>query len=225
MTADFTYRLCQYIVNKNQDGYLTPNEFNLVINQAQLSFVNYLLGQYNQYQYGRPNPRIQYSETIQARQSLTSVIYGYNLHIDQTGFSPYPADYIQRDRVQTIYGENLIRYAPPERLTPMLKSVIDVVSNENPLFTIEQTGFRFYPNNLIYGQAKLHYVQTPPNIIWGYTLDGNGEPVYNPATSVDPVFSDTDMLYIVVRAMKIVGVSLQAGAVSQYANEVKNQGQ
>jgi len=49
------YRICQFAVNKAQNGYLTPSEFNLTINQAQVSYQDYLLGEFQQYQYGRPS--------------------------------------------------------------------------------------------------------------------------------------------------------------------------
>ena len=71
----------------------------------------------------------------------------------------------------------------------------------------------------------MSYVRTPPAIVWGYVLDSNGVPVYNPATSQDPVWSDTDMLQIIVRGLAAVGVNLQLGTLIQYTQEIKNTGQ
>jgi hypothetical protein len=61
--------------------------------------------------------------------------------------------------------------------------------------------------------------------VWGYNLDSNGIPVYNPATSQQPVWPDFDMMNIITRALQIIGVALQSGVVMQYAQEVKTIGQ
>ena len=69
------------------------------------------------------------------------------------------------------------------------------------------------------------YDRNPPSIVWGYVLDSNGIPVWNPATSQNPVWSETDCLQILVRALLIAGVNLQFNTVLQYSNDVKNNGQ
>jgi len=170
----------KFIVNKNQNGYLSPEQFNLTINQAQTSFLDYLLGEFQQYQYGRPVARVEFGQNQIVRQRLSPVIYGYNLSIDSTGFTPYPADFQQVDAVWSYYGYNRVRYVQQDYLYSYYNSKIDPIAT-NPIYLIEDTGFRFYPSN--FGAAKLSYVRTPSQIVWGYILDSNSRPVYNPATS------------------------------------------
>jgi hypothetical protein len=83
------------------------------------------------------------------------------------------------------------------------------------------------------GSAVLTYVKDAPEIIWGYTLVA-GRPVYNPATynpsttptgSQQPVWDNLDLLEIIARALKLIGLNLQDGQVQQYANQVTQQGQ
>lgn len=40
MTVDFAYQLIQFAAAKNQNGYITPAEFNLVINNAQNEYMS-----------------------------------------------------------------------------------------------------------------------------------------------------------------------------------------
>ena len=87
MDINAVYTLIQYIINKNQDGYLSPDEFNLVINQAQTSFLNYLLGEFQQYQLQHPQARIAYSQNETTRQRLEPVIKETVLTVDSGGFS------------------------------------------------------------------------------------------------------------------------------------------
>lgn len=222
-TVDDVYQIVQYACGKNlQQGYISPADFNLTINQAQKSYASYLLGNFQQYQPGRPQARVEFGQNTVIRQRLTPIIYGYNLTIDATGFSPYPGDYLQQDAMWSFYGYNRIREVQQQYFYSIYNSVIDPVSSW-PVYMIEYDGFRFFPNNT--AQAKLSYVRNPPDMIWGYTLDVNGIPVYNPATSSQPVWDDASILEIIVRALRIIGVNLQYNDVNAYANEIKQVGQ
>jgi len=217
------YKLMAYIVSKNkQTGYLSPSDFNTTVNQSQISFLSYLLGEFQQYQYSRPVAKVEFGQNAIVRQRLTPIIYGYNLSIDGTGFSSYPNDFQQVDAMNSIYGWNRIKYVQQNYLSSYYNSKINPIAT-NPIYLIEELGFRFYPTTL--GNARLNYVRTPPTIVWAYTLDGNGRPVYDPINSVDCVFYETDQLDIIGRALAMVGVSLDANAISQFAQQIKIQGQ
>jgi hypothetical protein len=222
-TVDDVYQIVQYACGKNlQQGYISPADFNLTINQAQKSYASYLLGNFQQYQPGRPQARVEFGQNTVIRQRLTPIIYGYNLTVDNTGFSPYPGDFLQQDAMWSYYGYNRIREVQQQYFYSIYNSVIDRIPSW-PVYMIEYDGFRFFPNNT--GQAKLSYVRNPPDMIWGYTLNVNGIPVYNPASSTQPVWDDASILEIIVRALRIIGVNLQYNDVNAYATEIKQIGQ
>lgn len=222
MTVDAFYQIVNYIINKSQQGNLSPANFNLLANQSQTSYMDYLLGEFQQYQYGRPVARVEFGANQTVRQRLTPFIYGYNLNVDVSGHAAYPYDFQQVDAMWNIQGNDRVRFVQQDYLYSYLQSKIDPVET-NPIYLIEDIGFRFYPTN--FGAAKLSYVKTPKEIKWAYTLDGNGRPVYDAANSIDPVWLDVDMLEIIARLLKMVGVNLQAAQVSQYANQITTNGQ
>lgn len=222
-TVDDVYQIVTYAVGKNlQQGYVSPADFNLIINQAQKSYVSYLLGSFQQYQPGRPTARVEFGQNAVVRQRLSPIIYQTNLGIDGFGFSPYPADYLQVDAMWSLYGYQRIREVQQNFLYSTYNSVIDPIADW-PIYIIEDVGFRFFPVTL--GSAKMSYVQQPPDMVWGYVLNINGVPVYNAATSVQPVWDDATILEIIVRALRLVGVNLQYNDVSAYANQIQVQGQ
>lgn len=232
MDINQMYQICQFAINKSQGGYLTPSQFNLIINQAQISFQDYLLGEFQQYQYGSAKPRIDYSQNENIRQRLAPLIEDASLTIDGTGFASYPTDYAQTDAMRNPTTFSRIRYVEQDSLYSYYNSTIDPVAT-NPIYLIEPTGYRFYPITL--GTAKVTYIKTAPAMVWAYTLDGNGRPVYAPTQtgagvtpstgSVQPVWYDVDKLEIIARALKLVGLNLKDGMVEQYANQVTNNGQ
>lgn len=233
MTVDDVYQLVLYATAKNaSQGYVSPQDFNNTINQAQKSYVAYLLGSFQQYMPGRSVARVEFGQNTIVRTRLAPIIYWSNLSIDIDGFSPYPADYLQTDAMFTDAGYQRIRAVQQDSLYSFYNSVIDPVAN-NPIYILENDGFRFFPVDLY--SAKLSYVSNPSDIIWAYTLDVNGIPEYAPTQtgvgvypttgSQQPVWDDASMLEIIVRALAIIGVNLQMNVLEQYSMTIKNQGQ
>jgi len=230
MNVNDMYRICQFAVNKAQNGYLTPSEFNLVINQAQVSYQDYLLGEFQQYQYGRPQARITYSQNENIRQRLTPLITEATLTINGTsGEASYPNDYVQVDSIITSDFKR-VRYAQQDSLYSYYNSEIDPIAT-NPIYLIESGKFQFYPKTL--GTAILTYIKDAPEIVWAYTIV-SGRPVYSsagglsviPTTgSAQPVWDNVDLLEIITRALKLIGLNLQDGMVEQYANQITQTGQ
>ena len=231
MNVNDMYRICQFAVNKAQNGYLSPSDFNLVINQAQTSYQDYLLGEFQQYQYGRPQARINYSQNENIRQRLTPLLTESTLTINgTTGESPYPADYVQVDSIITTDFKR-VRFVQQDSLYSYYNSEIDPIAT-NPIYLIEPNKFQFYPKTL--GSAILTYVKNAPDIVWAYTTV-SGRPVYAPTQTgvgvtpttgtVQPVWDDVDLLEIITRALKLIGLNLQDGMVAQYANQVTQTGQ
>ena len=227
------YLICQFAINKSQNGYLSPAQFNTIINQGQTSYQNYLLGEFQQYQYGRAQSRIGYSQNQNIRQRLSPLIADTTLTINGSGEAVYPADYVQADAIRTSTFQR-VRYAQQDSLYSYFNSTIDPIAT-NPIYLIEPTGFQFYPVTL--GSAILTYVKNAPTMTWAYTLDVNGRPVYAPpgqtqppvqvpvSGSVNPIWDDVDLLEIIARALKLVGLNLQMGQIQQYANQITQQGQ
>ena len=234
MTIDEVYQIVLYSTAKNlSQGYVSPQDFNNTINQAQKSYVSYLLGSFQTYSPGRAVARVEFGQNATVRTRLTPIIYWDTLTINGTGFSSYPADYLQVDAMLTDTGYERIRVVQQDSLYSYYNSAIDPIAT-NPIYILEDTGFRFFPITL--GTAKLSYIGNPPDMSWGYSLDANGIPVYNSNStpplvppqvvlSAQPVWDDASMLDIIVRALSIIGVNLQLNTVEQYSMAIKNQGQ
>jgi hypothetical protein len=221
--VDFCYNLILYAAAKNgQQGDVSPSDFNLIFNQAQRSYSSYLLGSFQTYTPGRPVSKVELGQNSVVRQRLSPTIYGYNLHIDPTGFAPYPGDYVQTDAMWSLYGYQRVRYVQQNYLQSVYNSKIDPYQT-NPFYLIEDVGFRFYPQS--FGAARLNYVRQPPDVVWGYVDDANGLPLYSAARSTQPIWGELALLEIIVRALAILGVKLQLAVVQQYAELIKEKGQ
>lgn len=224
MDINQVYTIFLYACAKNlQQGYVSPEDFETCINTAQRSYTDYLLGEYQKYQIKRPIAVVEFGQNERIRTSIAPLIYDTFLSINNiTGIASFPYAFEQVDAMWGQYGFYNIRFTQQDRLQSNYRSVIDPVIS-NPVYLIKHEGFQFYPETL--GTARLSYVRTPPAMRWGFTLDANGLPVYDPSNSSQPVWDEVDMLNIIVRGLQLAGVNLQLNAVIAYSQEIKNGGQ
>ncbi len=212
-----------YAIRKNQNGNLNPAQFNLLINQAQISYMDFLLGEFQKYTPGRPFAAVEFGQNQDIRQRLSPFIPApVTLTINASGIASYPTGYLNSDAMTYGIYRQRVKYIQQDRLFSHLNSYVDPVTT-NPVYLIYKDGFQFYPINL--GSAYLSYIKQPDTLVYAYTLDVNGRQVYNPATSVQPQWQDLDMLEIIVRALALVGVNLQLNVVQQYSQMIKTGGQ
>lgn len=223
MTIDEVYSLMNYILNKNQQGNLPPTQFNLVINQASFSYFNYLLGEYQRYQPGRPIAPVEFGQNAHIRESLTPFIQQpATLTIDAQGRTAYPTDYEMWDAMYHGIYRQPVKFIQQDRLSSHLNSYIRPIA-QNPVFLSMYRGFQVYPINI--GQTELSYLRRPNNMQWNSTPDIYGRPIYDPLTSQNPDWRRKDIFQVIVRALSMVGVNLQAPIVAQYAETIKQAGQ
>ena len=226
MNVNECYEIIKEICAKNTaQGYASPDDFVRNINLAQRSFASYLIGQTQQYQAKRPIPIVAFGENERIRTSLAPLIYEEIIPVNNvTGIGAFPYGFIQVDAMWGQYGYYNIRFTEQDRLSANYRSVIDspISNNDNAVYLIRHEGFQFFPPTI--GNVRCSYVQNPPSIVWGYT-EVNGLPVYNPATSSDPVWDDVDILEVLVRCLDLFGVQMQLGVVREYAMQIKKGGQ
>ena len=99
MNVDFCYTLMKYAVAKNtSQGYLSPNDFDVCINTAQNSYLDYLLGEYQKYQPTRPFAPVGFAANQRVRTSIAPLIYEVVLPVDNiTGIASFPYGFEQVD--------------------------------------------------------------------------------------------------------------------------------
>ena len=218
MTIDQVYKFIDFTIKKsNAGGYLTPDEFNLIINRAQIQYFNKLYGNQNDYRYDRPVPKIAYAITEKISNSLSVFLSdSTTLTIDANGQVNIPNDLFQTVSItKTISGIDYeITRVEQDRVANNLTSAYDAPDTKFPIYTQLRTKFQFYPKNL--ASANLYYLKQPTDMLWAYTIVSN-RPQYDAANSVQPLWKDMDMNEIIYIALSYVGINLKDGEVSQFA--------
>lgn len=213
------YLFVQDLINKNQNGYLPPAEFNRLINQAQYSRFNELYGKPEQFAaVNMPVAKIAYARTQEISEKLSPFIITSPLTF-ASGSVAVPSDLVHA--VSITAGGKAVKRVEFDRLANYINSTIDNPTAEYPIYSQRDTTYNIYPSTIASG--SLTYLRLPTAAVWGFTVVGD-EPVYDAGASVNLEWDTTEITNIAMKLLSMYGISVKDQQVVNYAEQQKVQG-
>ena len=241
VSVDTVYQRVLAILNKEQRGYVTPQEFNLFANQAQLDiFEQYF---YDINQFGRvPGNDTEFSDMLN--------ILNEKINLFETNAAmTYNASFYWQTPAN-LYRLGTIVYAntvTSKSLYPTPNTVVNTTTlveaerinyneylminqseylkptNSRPVFVASTDGYKVYgaAGELITG-VTCNYIKNPAEAAWGYQMV-YGEALYDATTSVDFELHDSEETELVVKILAFAGLVVQDVQMYQIANGMEMQ--
>lgn len=220
MNINQAIELVRFILNKDQNGNITGDNFNLMAPVAQMSVLQDRLGNIKKYQPGNPVANYGFSVSQKAREEIMPLMVKPTTTAVVAGLAAYPGDYLYYNTLATAAGK-LIAEATEDEIIELNNSAITPPSTMFPKFVMHSDGFHIYPTSIT--SIKLSYIRKPEIPIWAYTISNNQE-VYDAGNSQDFELSETTHLEIVMQILQMSGVNLNMLQVTQYAQAMEAQG-
>ena len=222
------YNAVLVITNKDNRGYITPEEFNSLAIQAQEAiFASYFMREMTyEMQTGGSNVESDFSNPKLTVAQKISAFYKEGTLTKAGILFPYPADFYKLGIVSvdgisadhSSHGE--IKYLTQSPLThPVAKQ---------PIYTLLKTGVRVYPDSVTTGVA-IDYLSKPLKPKWGYLLNGT-VPIYDPtvfvpgtdsydtnAKSLNFELDPSEQVELIIRILTYAGVVIKQADVAQFA--------
>jgi len=209
---DDVYQRVLVLANKEQRGYITPQEFNLFANQAQLEiFEQYF---YDINQYGRTaGNETEYSDIVELIQEKIDVFRTTAAIGITTGVGTLPTNLHKLGTVTRNGGTVEIDKVSPRDIPYILSGSLTNpgILNRNVYITRYQG-----PNNIIecYPQdstsINITYIKKPSKVAWGWTVIGE-KAMYDPNVTKTFNFElhaseETELVY---RILAMAGVAIK----------------
>ena len=237
MTIDEVYRLVQTFANKEQRGFITPSEFNLLGKQAELELYNKRLAMVME----KSQPRKQagyYKESLTpelAEQDISTFLQAQSIGLSNSVISFQGAtaniesDYIKSifindDEEHSIDTNIPVEIVDQVNINQILRSSLVKPSIEYPVALISSNNsgkvISFFPETIIRCVVYHYIYNTNPN--WGYVTIA-GKPVYDASSSSQFKISPRVHGELVVKILEYLGVTIREADVVNYAqsNEAK----
>jgi len=217
VNVNTVYRTVLLIINKEQRGYLTPDEFNRTAAQVQLDIFNEYFEDLNQ-QLRVPGNDSEYSDRIK---NLEEKIAIFQTEGDCTAVSggfdiPSVTDFYKLGTV--IYNdEKEVQYVQPNELIELNLSPITKPSTYWPVYTYKNFVIKVYPTTITSG-ISCTYIRKPSNPEWNFTTSPpNYQYVYDEDNSTDFELHPTEQVNIITRILLYSGIVIKDPQIVQVA--------
>jgi len=228
INIDTVYQRVLAISNKEQRGYITPLEFNLMANQAQLDIFNqyfYDLGQFNRL----PKYDMEYSDSVAFIEEKMSIFKQYNQNVIASASNVFTLStelYQIGDVYHTISGKNyIVEQTSKKELIRDQSSPLAKPTTTRPVYVYTNPSgdkIEVHPSTITSG-ITYNYIKKPADVSWGYTIINN-ETLYNSNTAVDFELHDSEETVLVIKILATAGIIIKDPTLYQISSqeEVKN---
>ena len=227
VSINTVYRTVLLIINKEQRGYLTPDEFNRTAAQVQLEIFNEYFEDLNQ-QLRIPTNDSEYSERVKNLEEKIAIFQEEGVCVYSSGkfdlpTLTVPAEFYKLGTV--IYkDEKEVQYVQPNELLELNLSPITKPSIYWPVYKYKDFKISVYPTT-IQSDISCTYLRRPLDPIWNFTsTPPTYQYTYTSTGSQDFELHPTEQTNIITRILMYSGVIIKdPQIVQQAAQQVQNE--
>mgnify|MGYP003118705900 CR=1 FL=1 len=233
INVDTVYQRVLAVANKEQRGFITPLEFNLLANQAQMEIFEQYFYDLKQFGEQHGNDTV-HADMLNILQEKIAEFEVHNAAV--TSGTTLPTNLY---RISSVYHiASSIQYMA-DRLTrkefeEYRHSPLPMVTIQRPIYLLESGNIEVYtsidggtPSNLT-SDVYVNYIKQPDTVYWGYVIvpssqNGNEFPLNNPSTSTNFELHPSEETKLVYKILELAGFMIKAPDLAQAANVKQSQ--
>ena len=220
VSIDTVYQRVLSIANKEQRAYITPQEFNLLANQAQMEIFEQYFYDINQFNRA-PNNDTTYSDMIDLLNEKIDIFEKYNATVTMTtgGVGTLP-DYYRMGELYykdssdcnieiELISQNKINNILNSRLTHPTVDRPVYVRNSGTTKQDRERKIQVYPTTIT-SDVVCNYIARPAEVKWGYVIV-NDQALYDNSTSATTDFElhQSEETKLVIKILELAGVVIK----------------
>jgi hypothetical protein len=220
ISVDTVYKTVLFILNKEQRGYMTPEEFNKVGAQAQLEIFEKYFEDLNQLT-RVPQNDMDYADRVAYLDEKIS-IFKYSTEITRPSSStlylsiPSESHIINTITINDVEAQRVSR----SEYYNIIKSPLTKPTLSYPIYLLQHGGVLISPSEI--EKANLDYVSKPVEPQWNYTVGSVGQFVFNTTTqnnnpSVDFNLHSSEQVELILRILSYAGIIIRDPNIVQAA--------
>jgi len=221
VNIDTVYQRVLALANKEQRGYITPQEFNLFANQAQMDIFEQYFYDVNQF-LRTPGNDTAYSDMITLLEEKIG-LFEDSSSVKYNGSATLPANIY---RLGTVRYNNsgkhiLINRVSEKELRMMSLGPLTKPSKSNPVYTVK--GSTFYLAGITPASVQVSYTKKPAKVNWTYVVVGE-KPLVNVYANDYQSFElhPSEETKLVIKILALAGVAIKDPSLYQIAGAEDN---
>ena len=226
VNVDTVYQKVLAIANKEQRGYITPQEFNLFANQAQMDIFGQYFYDLNQFK-RLPGNDSKYADVITIIEDKLSIFKGGPVVITngQTIDNVIPGQntYNWLHKLTDVHWKNtMLEEINYEDYVKTQYSPLTKATSDRPVYF--KRGGKLYHYGVPAGEmVTVNYIRKPLNVNWTYIVV-NEKALYNPHATDAQNFEVhvSEEVNLVVKILSLAGIALKNPSLYQVATAEDN---
>ena len=219
VNIDTVYQRVLALANKEQRGYITPQEFNLLANQAQMEiFEQYFYDESIQDNYLKNSTEMSnIDENLDEKISIFKRQIG--LTISSSGTTTLSNSTYRLGSVFQSDSMLEIEQVTHEELMYLFQSPLTQPTVDFPVFvrTADKT-IRIYPMTNMGSNITANVIVKPRKAVWGYVVV-MGKALYDLGTSVDFQLHESDETELVYKILSLAGIVIAKPGLGTYGDQ------
>ena len=237
VSIDTVYQRVLALANKEQRGYITPQEFNLLANQAQVQIFEQYFYDLNQF-HRNPGNDSAAGDSVDDIEDKISIFQVYNFPLTVTSGNDvllpidstvgYPAGTSDMFRLEEVrHNENICSQVTPKKLHLMKKSVFGGQPLlEHPAYIRQNNAVQVFHLNAaggfanIFNNIRCDYIRKPNRVEWDYVVV-NEKALYNANGASNFELHPAEETSLVYKILELAGIIINKPGLSSYGKGEK----
>ena len=207
------YQKVLALSNKEQRGYVTPQEFNYFADQAQLDIFEGYFNDLARFLRMPSNDTV-YADKVDAIQERIDFHEKFNQNVSMSSNVGTLPSHYKLGKVYTTAGVE-IQKIPINELNHYTSSSLLKPTAASPVFIKTSNTITIYPETIT-SSVACNLIEKPATPSWGYVVI-SGKALYNTNTSVNFDLHEAEENNLVMRILELSGITLKDPALTETA--------
>ena len=214
------------ITNKEQRGYITPTEFNIFANQAQMDIFEQYFYDLNQFM-RLPGNDTGHADMVSLLQEKISIFNKSKSGASDLSISSNKITIDSSDLYRTtavFLSDKQCDRVTKKEAKEMLNSPLHVPTADRPIYYEEQGGYFIYNSSSLLStdaNVAIDYIKTPTDVNWGYSTV-SGAAIHNSSASTNFELHESEETELVIKILELSGIAIRQGELATYAGGIDN---
>jgi len=218
------YKTILSIINKEQRGFLPPNQFNKIAKQAQLDLLDKSFYEYNRFLNNKKNKRVNsgYADIPQKIKEKIDVFYKIDTETIASEQIVLNTDIYKI--INILSSDTLLEEINPVELPYIKSSPLTNPTADFPAYYPNATSvdgaitMNILPTTLT-GILTVHYIKTPTDPEWKFTYDNSTEQYEYSGSSVNFELHPSEEVDLIIKILAYTGVIIKDPTVVKSASD------
>ena len=219
VSIDTVYQRVLAVLNKEQRGYVTPQEFNLFANQAQMDIFEQYFYDINQFS-RIPGNDTEYSDMLNILNEKINIFASTATLAWDTDHFNKPSDFYRLGTI--IYNYKEVERVSKNEYLYINSSPLTKPSDAFPIFVENELGYNVYATLQLTAGVSCNYIKKPATVEWAGVLTGGYELNDNSAT-INFELHPSEETQLVVKILELAGIALKDPGLIQIGGGLENQ--